>query len=132
MNLPSPGSPASGGLLEALRAMGGTLNEVVRVRGELFALELREEMQRRKRMLVLATLGVVFLHTALLLLTLLVAVAYWDTYRLGAIAAMGALYLACGAAALLRLRLEAAASPAPFAATLGELDEDLAQLRSPQ
>ena len=125
-------SPAPRGLLDALRAIGGTLNDIVRVRGALFGVELREEVERRKHMLVLAALGVAFLHMALLLLTLLVVAAFWDTHRVGAIGAMAALYLACGAGALVRLRVNAEASPAPFAATLGELDQDLAGLRPPR
>ena len=123
-------SPAPAGLLDALRAVGGTLNEMVRVRGALFVVELREEVQRRKQMVVLAAIGAAFLHMALVVLTLLVAVVFWDTHRIAAVGAMTALYLGCAAAAFIRLRFEAAASPAPFAASLRELDEDLAQLRS--
>lgn len=123
-------APASRGLLEALRAVGGTLNEIVRIRGALFAVELGEEVERRKQMLVLAALGVVFLHTAFLLVTFLVAVVFWDTYRVAAIGAMAVVYLACGAAAFIRLRARIAASPEPFAATRGELRRDLAQVRS--
>lgn len=132
MSVHPSGPPASGGLLDALRAMGVTLGEIVQVRGALLGVELREEMERRRQMLVLVAVGVVFLHTALLLLTLLVAIVFWDTHRFGAIGALAALYLACGAAVLFRLRVKAAASPPPFAATLGELEQDLAQLRAPR
>jgi len=119
------------GLLGALHSMGQTLTEILQTRGALFAVELREEIERRKRMLALAALGFAFLHTALLLVTLLVAVVFWDTHRVAAIVAMTALYLGCGAVALRQLTAEAEASPAPFAATLGELDQDLASLRAP-
>ena len=121
----------SAGLLDALRAIGGTLGEIVHVRGALFAVELREELQSRKDMLVLALIGVVFVHMAFLMLTLLLVVIFWETHRVGAIMAMTALYLVFGATAFIRLRGKAAAS-APFAATLGELDQDLAQLRGPR
>lgn len=124
-------SPAAGGLREALRTMGATLGEMAHVRGALFALELREEVLRRKHMLVLATFGVTALHMALLLITVLVAAIFWDTHRIAAIVAMAALYLACGIAALLRLRANAAASPDPFADTLRELRRDLAALSPP-
>jgi uncharacterized membrane protein YqjE len=129
MSVRPSGPPAPGGLHEALRAIGATLGEIFRVRGALFAVELREEVLRRNHMLVLAALGIAFLHMALLVLAALVAVVFWDTHRVGAIGAMAALYLACAAAALIRLRVEVAASPAPFAATLGELGRDLAPLR---
>jgi uncharacterized membrane protein YqjE len=127
---PSVAPPATQGLLSALRAAGATLNELVRVRGALFAVELREEVERRRQMLVLAALGFAFLHTALLLVTLFVAVAFWDSHRIAAVGAMALIYLGCGAAALLRLRRDAAAAPAPFAATLGELERDLGGSRA--
>src|SRR5689334_2232893 len=113
--------PAAPRLLEALRAFGSTLNEIVRVRGSLFALELREEVERRRQLLVLAAFGFAFLHTALLLTTSLVAVMFWDTHRVAAIGAMAIIYLACGAAAIVRLRARIAANPDPFSATIGEL-----------
>ena len=124
----APAEPAARGLLDALRSIGSTLNEMVRVRGSLFAVELREEVQRRKQMLALAVVGVVCLHIALLLLTLLVVVIFWDTYRIAALGTMTGIYLVCGATAFAKLRSRIAASPDPFAATLGELDRDLADL----
>ena len=123
------GTPAPGGLLGALRAIGATLNELVRVRGALFALELREEMARRKDLMVLAVIGAIFLHMALVLLTFLVVAVFWDTHRIAAIGAMAMLYLACGAIVFGKLRAKADATPVPFAATLHELDQDLADLR---
>ena len=122
---------AEPGLLQSLLALGATLNEALRIRGALFAVELREEVERRRQMLILAALGFAFLHTALLVGSLFVVAIFWDTHRLAAIGAMAAVYLACGAAAIMRLRQKAAASPAPFAATLGELEQDLAQMRAP-
>jgi uncharacterized membrane protein YqjE len=129
MNVRPPDAPATGGLLDALSAIGRTLNEAVRVRGALLGVELREEIGRRKHLLVLVGLAAVFLHMALLLLTVLVAVLFWDTNRVGAIGAMAAAYLACGALVLIRLRVAVAECPAPFAATLSELDQDFAALR---
>ena len=127
-----PPEPPTRGLFDALRAIGGTLNEVVRVRGALFAIELAEEVERRKRLLVLAAVGAAFLHMALVLLSVLVAAVFWDTHRIAAIATMTIAYLACGTAALLRMRRESAAAPSPFAATLAELDRDLSGLRAPR
>jgi len=121
--------PGAEGLLDALRSIGATLEETLRIRGALFAVELREEVERRKARLVLAVAAGAMLHTAFLLATALVAALFWDTHRVAAIAVMAALYLAGGAAAILRLRANAAASPDPFAETLRELGRDLAGLR---
>jgi uncharacterized membrane protein YqjE len=121
--------PVVRGLLDALRAIGATVNEIVRIRGALFAVELAEEIERRKHQAFLSALGAAFMHMALVLLSFLVVAVFWDTHRIGAIATLAVVYLACGIAAFVRLRLAVADSPAPFAASLRELDEDLAQLR---
>jgi uncharacterized membrane protein YqjE len=123
--------PGPRGLIEALRTLGGTVVETLATRGSLFAVELREELERRKRMLALGAVAFAFFHTALLLATLLVAVVFWEEHRVAAIAAMIVLYLGCGAAVLRRLIVEAEASPAPFGGTLGELEQDFASVRAP-
>ena len=121
---------ATGGFLDSLRAMGRTAAETLHIRGELFAVELREELARRRMHLLLAAVAFGFLHTALLLATLLVAAAFWDTHRLAALGGMTLLYLACGLGAVLRLRQVIATSPGPFAASLAELDQDLGRVRA--
>jgi uncharacterized membrane protein YqjE len=124
----SPPPPV--GLLAALRAFATTLCEAAGTRGSLFAIELREEVERRKAMLVLAALGAVCLHMALLLLTALVVIAFWETSRAGAVGGLAALFLGLGLAAFAVLRGRIAASPALFAATRGELERDLGELRA--
>jgi len=132
MDARASGPAASGGMAGSLRALIAALGELLRVRGALIGVELREEFERRRQLLVMAVLAAALLHMALLVLTALVAVAFWDTHRISALAAMAALYLACGAGILVRLRVAAAASPPPFAASLDELQRDLDQLRSPR
>jgi len=129
MSPESPGRSATGGFGPALRALAGTLHDAVLVRGALLRVELREEFERRKHMLLLAALAFALLHMAFLLLSVLVVAAWWDTHRIGAIGTLLALHLAVGLAVFARLRALVAASPAPLAATLGELNRDLAQLR---
>lgn len=132
MDVRASGPAAPGGMAGSLRALVAALGELLRVRGALIGVELREEFARRKQMLVMAVLAAAFLHMALLVLTALVAVAFWDTHRIIALAVMAAFYLAFGAAALVRIRVAVADSPPPFAASLGELHRDLDQLRSPR
>lgn len=129
MGAESPGPAATGGLGPALRALGGTLHDALRVRGALLRVELREEFERRKQMLLLAALAFALLHMAFVLLSALVVAAFWDTHRLAAIGTLLAVHLFLGLAIVARLRAAIAASPAPLAATLGELDRDLAELR---
>lgn len=128
----APVPAASGGITGSLRAMVAALGELLRVRGALIGVELREEFERRRQLLVMAVLAAAFLHMALLVLTALVTVVYWDTHRVSALAVMAALYLACGAVMLIRLRVAVVASPPPFAASLDEMQRDLAQMRSPR
>jgi uncharacterized membrane protein YqjE len=117
------------GFLEALRDAGATLMEIVSVRAALFGVELREELERRKRSLLLAACATVLLHAALISLTFLVAAIFWDTHRVIAIASVASAYLACAAAILLVLRADSSASAPAFAASLSELQHDLKELR---
>jgi uncharacterized membrane protein YqjE len=104
------------------------LHEMAHVRGALLAVELREEIRRRRSMLLLAVAGIALLHMALLFSSVLIAAVFWDSHRLGAIAAMVAFYFAGAGAAFLQLRRATIDSPPPFAASRRELTEDLAQL----
>jgi len=122
-----PGKAA--GALDSLRALGATLVEAVETRVELALVELREEGERRKSMLVLAVTGGLFLSLGLLLAAFFVVVFFWETHRLAAIAGVTLLYLGIAAGAFLRLRVKAQSAPAPFEATLRELAADRELLR---
>jgi uncharacterized membrane protein YqjE len=127
-----PATPVAGGLFHALRAIGATLADMACLRGALASVELREEIERRKELLVLAIGGALFLHTAFLLLAVAVAALFWDTHRMAALGTMIALYFAIGAGLFLKMRLDAARAPGPFAATLHELGEDIRALHETQ
>jgi uncharacterized membrane protein YqjE len=114
-----------GGLVESLRALGATLGEMIGIRGALLALELREGVEQCQRMLVMALLAAALLHTGLVLATLAVVAGFWETHRVAALAGMGLLYLGCGGF-IVRALGRVAKSVQPFAATLGEIQLDLA------
>ena len=117
------------GPLDSLRALGATLLSLVGTRAELAVVELREEGERRKEMLVLAGVAAVFLALGALLVAFLVVVVFWETHRIAAAAAMTIAYLGIGAGALMRLRHRAATNPPPFEATLAELAKDREMLK---
>ncbi len=117
------------GALASLRALGATLLDSAATRIELALVELREEGERRKALLLLAVAGGVFLGMGLLLAAFLVVILFWDTHRLAAITAMTLLYLGIGAAAFWRMRTNARAAPPAFEATLRELAADRDMLR---
>ncbi len=113
----------------SLRSLGATLVELVGTRAELAVVELREEGERRKEMLVLALAGALFLALALLLAAFFIVLLFWDSHRLAALGAVTIAYLAIAGVAFSRLRAKARASPPPFEATLRELAADVEALR---
>ncbi|HEX7403385.1 MAG TPA: phage holin family protein [Usitatibacter sp.] len=117
------------GPLDSLRALGATFLALIGTRAELLVVELREEGERRKEMLVLAGVAAVFLALGLLLVAFFVVVLFWDTHRIVATAAVTLTYLGIGAGALARLRQKARSSPPPFEATLAEFAKDLEMLK---
>jgi uncharacterized membrane protein YqjE len=117
------------GPVESARALGATLMAMLRVRVELFDVELKEAAERHKRMVVLGVVAAVFLALSLLLIAFIVVVFFWDTHRLRAIGAVTLLYAGIGTWALLRLKEAMRDNPPPFSATLGELQKDLDCLR---
>jgi uncharacterized membrane protein YqjE len=113
------------GLMASVHGLTRGLLELIRTRAELLAIELEEEKERRKEMLILAVLGALFLALGVQLVAFLVVVVFWDTYRIQAIAGVTVLYLGIAAWAFLRIRNIWSHSPAPFAATLQELGKDM-------
>lgn len=120
------------GFLDAMRGAGATLLEIAGVRAALFGVELREEIERRKRSLALAACASVLLHLVLLLVTFLVTAIFWDTYRIAAIGVMAGTYLVVAGLILLVLRVESSTKGRAFAASLAELENDLRDLRAPR
>ena len=120
------------GFLDAVRGAGATLGEIASVRAALFGVELREEIEWRKRSLALAACAGVLLHLALLLVTFLVAAIFWDTYRVAAIGVMAGIYLAVAGLIMLVLRVESSMKSPAFAASLAELEHDLRDLGVPR
>jgi uncharacterized membrane protein YqjE len=126
---PDPATPPAG-LLASARGLGATIAALVQTRIELAVVELQEEGERRKAMLVLAVVAGVFLTMAALLLAFFVVVVFWDEHRIAAAGGVTALYLGVGVIALLRMQSRARNSPPPFEATLGELRKDLDAMKA--
>ena len=113
-----------------LRGVSAALVALLRTRAALAGLELREEGQRVKRLLVLAVLAFLFASAALLLLAGLVVAAFWDTHRLLALGAMTVIYGAIAWFLLDRAGRAISDAPLPFSATVGELEQDLAVMQA--
>ena len=112
-----------------LRRIASGLIAIVHTRLELFGIELAEEKDRLLVSLFIGLAGMLLSLMALITLTALVAVVFWDTYRWQALALLTLAYavaaLACGLKAFSRLR----EAPPMFPATLAELEKDRAALK---
>jgi uncharacterized membrane protein YqjE len=116
------------GIVRSGQRMLAILVSMVKTRLGLLAIELLEEKRRIWLLLVLTVLALIFVSLALLMLSLLVIVAYWEEGRLIAIGALFAFYVAATIAILLILRRKTMSGSTLFAASLGELSKDHAAL----
>lgn len=117
----SPAGPA--------KTLGADVMALLRLRAELFALELEEEAARRKRLLLLGVVAAVFGLATLLLIAFLLVVIFWESYRIVALAGVTLVYASVGAWAYLRYRDVVTNSPPPFATTVAEFRKDLEMFR---
>lgn len=121
---------ATDGIVRSGRRMLAILVNMARTRLNLLAVELMEEKSRIWLMLVLTALALLFASMALLTLSLLVVVAFWDDNRLLAIGGLLVFYILATVATLLVLRQKARVGSKLFAHTLSELQKDQGELES--
>jgi uncharacterized membrane protein YqjE len=119
---------ATDGIVQSGRRILAILVTMVRTRLGLLAVELMEEKSRIWLMLVLTALALIFASMALLMLSLLVIVAFWDDNRLLAIGGLLVFYVAAAAVSLLVLRHKAKIGSPLFSHTLRELSKDTDEL----
>jgi uncharacterized membrane protein YqjE len=119
---------ATDGIVQSGRRILAILVGMVRTRLGILAIELMEEKSRIWLMLVLTALALLFAAMALLMLSLLVVVAFWDENRLLAIGGLLVFYVVAAGASLLALRYKAKVGSALFSHTLRELAKDTDEL----
>lgn len=120
----------SRGLLESLTTLAATAVAIAHTRLELLSTDLEEEREHFFALLVLALTALFCLGIGVLLVSLLLVVAFWDTYRLPVLALLALLYLAAGIAAWRIALHKTRAKPRFFAASMSELLKDRQQLAS--
>jgi uncharacterized membrane protein YqjE len=120
---------ATDSIVNSGRRMLAIVVGMVRTRLNLLAVELMEEKSRIWLMLVLTALALIFASMALLMLSLLIVVAFWDEGRLLAIGGLLAFYVVAAGASLIVVRQKAKMGSKLFASTLRELSKDAAELR---
>jgi uncharacterized membrane protein YqjE len=123
-------SQPEGGVLAALTRLFQTLRDAAENRVELFLIEVQEERMRLVDALLLVAVAIVCAVMALVMVTLMVVVIFWDTHRLLVLALVTAAYAVAAVAALLKLRSRLQRWQA-FPATLGEFKKDRACFKKP-
>jgi len=118
------------GLLSSLQRLLATFAEVLHTRVEIVSTELEEEGVRVRELLRYELVSLFFLGLGLLLVTLFIVLAFWETHRLAVLAAFGVFYLAIGVGTALVVRYKLKTRPRMFSATLSELGKDRERLAS--
>jgi uncharacterized membrane protein YqjE len=122
-------SRPQGGAMGAMAQLGASVLAMLRTRIELACVEFVEAREHIRDMVVLAAVGSVLGLFALLFASLFVVAYFWDSYRLAAVGGVTLFYVAVTVLVFARLRKIARDAPAPFSATLEELENDAAALR---
>jgi uncharacterized membrane protein YqjE len=123
-------STTKGGLLVSLKSLAGTLIEIARTRLELLSNDLEEDRLRMMRLLFVSVFMLFFFLVGVLLLTLLIIMAFWETYRLLAIGLIALTFLTIATGLAIYLLREIKRKPRLFSASLAELMVDRSLLES--
>ena len=115
---------SSPNLRDALARMAANAVSLVHTRLALAGIELAEERDRIKSQLALFVVGAVAAGFALLFASILVIAYFWDTHRERAILGLVVFYGVIAAWSLWRATNARRDAPAPFSATLAELEKD--------
>jgi uncharacterized membrane protein YqjE len=97
MNEKTPGG--SKGLLESLATLAATLVAIAHTRLDLLSADLEEDREHLLSLLVLTLAALFCLGVGLVLATILLVVAFWDTHRILALSGLAGFFLAAGMAA---------------------------------
>ena len=123
-------SGGSKGLLESLTTLGATLVAIVHTRLNLLSADLEEDREHLLSLLVLTLVALFCLGVGVVLASILLVVAFWDTHRLLVLGALAGFFLTSGITAWMYAMHKARTKPRVFAASLSELLKDRQQLVS--
>lgn len=117
-------------MLESLTTLAATLVAIAHTRLDMLSTDLEEDRLHLLSLLAMALLALFCLGVGLLLATLLLVVAFWDTHRLLMLGSLAGFFLLAGMAACGFAVYEVKTKPKIFAASLLELLKDRQQLAS--
>lgn len=120
----------SKGLLESLTTLAATLVAIAHTRLDMLSADLEEDREHLLSLLVLAMTALFCIGVGVVLATILLVIAFWDTHRLLALGSLAGFFLTVGIAAWVFAMHKAKTKPRLFAASLSELLKDRQQLAS--
>lgn len=116
------------GLFESIKALTSTLVAVVHTRLELLSTDLEEDRERLMSLVMLSLIALFSLLIAAVLVTITLVVAFWDNYRVLALASVSGVFIIVGVATCLAAVRQAKKKPKMFVSSLLELIKDRQQL----
>jgi uncharacterized membrane protein YqjE len=122
--------PAPAGFIDSFRTLGDGLMASVQDRLELFSLELQEEKFRMIRIFCWISAALFTGMMTVMFASLTLVYLFWESARLAVLGGLTLLYAAALAAIITGLRRYLAHQPRPFAASLEEIGEDRACIRT--
>lgn len=116
--------------MASFRALGDSLLATAHDRLELFSVELQEEKFRLIQTFIWICAAVFTAMMAIIFASLTLVYLFWESARLAVLGGLALAYLAAAVAIVLGLRRFIARQPRPFSATLSEIAEDRACIRT--
>ena len=127
MDNPSPAPP---GLLDSFRTLGDALIATLQDRLELVSVELQEEKFRLIQIFIWISAAVFAGMMAITFASLTLVYLCWESARLAVLGGLTLLYAGALVAIVVAFRRFLARQPKPFAASLQEIGEDRACMRT--
>ena len=125
-----PETPVPTGFLASFRALGDVLLATVSDRLELFSVELQEEKFRLIRIFLWISAGIFAGMMTVTFASLTLVYLFWESARLAVLGGLALFYGAVLVAIIIAFRRFLTSQPQPFAATLQEIKEDRACIRT--
>jgi uncharacterized membrane protein YqjE len=125
-----PATPAAAGYLSSLRALADGLLASVQDRLALFTVELQEEKFRLVQTFIWISAAVFTGMMAITFASLTLVYLFWESARLAVLIGLAVLYSSALVAIIVMFRRYLARQPNPFAATLREIRDDRACIRT--
>lgn len=114
----------SKGLMNSLSVLATTLVAMIHTRLDLLSTDIEEERQHLMSLVAMSLIALFCLMVGVVLITVLLIVALWETYRLESIASLAGVFIMAGLIAWYFVKRKVKAKPRLFLASLLELRKD--------